>query len=135
MGALLERAKNDERVVFMGFLPDDDLPAFYSIVDVLALPSADPLEASGIGQVEAILCGTPVVASDMPGVLIPVARTGMGLTTSPGDPGALADALRLVANARSEFVIARPTIKRVLDPNASVSALKELLGSATTPRE
>ena len=132
--ALRERAKNDEKVVFTGFLPDDDLPTFYSMLDVLALPSVDPLEAYGIVQVEAMLCGTPVVASDMPGVRIPVAQTGMGLTTPPGDPGALAGALRLVISARPEFVVTRATIERVFDSNAPVSALEELLESAMTFR-
>ena len=88
LGAELRALLADEPWVrFTGHLDDEDLPAFYSAIDVLALPSIDPLEAYGMVQVEAMLCGTPVVASDMPGVRVPIARTGMGRLAPPGDLG------------------------------------------------
>lgn len=74
------------RVRFLGHLAFDDLVAFYNLIDVLVLPSVDPLEAFGMVQVEAMLCGTPVVASDMPGVREVVARTGFGRLARRGDP-------------------------------------------------
>lgn len=92
----LEETSTPGEVVFTGFLADEDLPAFYSRCDVLCLPSIDPLEAFGMVQVEAMLCGTPVVASDMPGVRIPIRETGMGLLAPPGDAPQLADAILTV---------------------------------------
>jgi glycosyltransferase involved in cell wall biosynthesis len=44
---------------FFGFLPREELPAFYSALDVFAFPS--PVETQGLVALEAIACGTPVV--------------------------------------------------------------------------
>ena len=57
-----------DKVIFTGFVPDDDLPKHYNLIDVLVLPSIDKSEAFGLVLVEAMACGKPVVASDLPGV-------------------------------------------------------------------
>ncbi|MFW6385289.1 MAG: glycosyltransferase, partial [Halodesulfurarchaeum sp.] len=44
---------------FLGFLDREELPAFYSTLDVFAFPS--PVETEGIVAEEANACGTPVV--------------------------------------------------------------------------
>ena len=75
---------------FLGVLPADELAAFYSICDVTVLPSLNSTESFGMVQVESMYCGTPVVASDIPGVRRPTQVTGMGLIASPGDAGRLA---------------------------------------------
>ena len=79
------------RVQLVGHLRFDDLVAFYSMIDVLVLPSVDPLEAFGMVQVEAMLCGTPVVASDMPGVREVINKTGFGRLVKKRDPQDIAD--------------------------------------------
>ena len=61
------------------------------MIDGLVLPSVDPLEAFGMVQVEAMLCGTPVVASDMPGVREVISRTGFGRLVNRRDPQDIAD--------------------------------------------
>ena len=66
------------RVKFIGHLRFEDLVRFYNLIDVLVLPSVDPLEAFGMVQVEAMLCGTPVIATDMPGVREVIQKTGYG---------------------------------------------------------
>lgn len=58
---------------------------FYSSLDVFCLPSINPLEAFGMVQIEAMLCGVPVVASDLYGVRTIVGNTGMGLVCKKGD--------------------------------------------------
>ncbi len=83
----------EERVRFVGRLSDEELAAFYGFIDVLALPSIDPLEAYGMVQVEAMLAGTPVVATDLPGVRTVVQRTGMGCVVPRRDVHALAAAI------------------------------------------
>ena len=76
---------------FLGVLPADEMAAFYSICDVTVLPSLNSTEAFGMVQVESMYCGTPVVASDLPGVRRPTQVTGMGLISPPGDVGRLAE--------------------------------------------
>ena len=84
-------AKHRGRVKFLGHLRFDDLVAFYNMIDVLVLPSVDPLEAFGMVQVEAMLCGTPVIASDMPGVREVVRKTGYGRLVRKRDPEDIAE--------------------------------------------
>lgn len=50
-----------EAVVFTGFVPDADLLYFYNAAQVLVMPSFN--EGFGLPAVEAMACGTPVVAS------------------------------------------------------------------------
>lgn len=91
------RAAGDPRITLLGFLPDSALADFYASLDVFVLPSVNSLEAFGIVQVEAMMAGVPVVASDRPGVRTPVQRTGFGQVVPPGDAGAIARALPEVA--------------------------------------
>ena len=55
-------AERDADVRFLGFLDREDLPAFYSALDVFVFPS--PVETQGLVALEATACGTPVVAVD-----------------------------------------------------------------------
>jgi glycosyltransferase involved in cell wall biosynthesis len=77
------------------------LADFYAACDVLALPSES--ECFALVQAEAMLCGTPVVASDIPGCRVPVRVTGMGRLFPCGDAAALAAALDEVLAAPAQF--------------------------------
>ena len=52
----------DGRVIFTGFVDDEDLPAIYSGATLLAFPSL--YEGFGLPILEAMACGTPVINSD-----------------------------------------------------------------------
>jgi glycosyltransferase involved in cell wall biosynthesis len=99
---------------------------------VLALPSIDSLEAYGMVQVEAMLCGCPVVASDMPGVRLPIRRTGMGLLIPRGDERALADALLRVLDRPEEFRLPREQIAEAFDPKPSYDAMAAAVARAAS---
>lgn len=73
---------------FLGHVKDEDLPSLYGNARVTVLPSINGQEAFGIALVESMACGTPVVASSLPGVA-DVARLG-GLVAKTGDVHALA---------------------------------------------
>jgi glycosyltransferase involved in cell wall biosynthesis len=89
IGHLQKVAGDDDRVRFLGFLPEESLADFYASLDCFAFPSVNSFEAFGIVQIEAMSAGVPVVASDRPGVRVPVAETGFGVLVPQGDPSAL----------------------------------------------
>lgn len=87
------RARLGERVRFVGEIGDDALPDYYRAADTLALPSIDRTEAFGLVLLEALACGTPVVASRLPGVRTLVDEGRTGFLVEPGDPFDLAERL------------------------------------------
>ena len=77
----------------LGFLSDDDFEAFFAACDVLVFTSLNRTESYGIVQLEAMTQGTPIVASDLPGVRQPVLQTGLGKIVPLRDPNAIAAAV------------------------------------------
>lgn len=57
----LKGLKSREEIHFIGFVPDEDMPALYSAAELFLFPTL--YEGFGIPVVEAQRCGTPVVAS------------------------------------------------------------------------
>lgn len=95
---------------FVGTLQGRALAAFYAACDVTVLPSLNSTESFGMVQVESMLCGTPVVCSDLPGVRVAVQTTGMGSVVPPGDAPALAAAILDVCDHRARYVKPRAFI-------------------------
>jgi len=95
--------KLEERWRFLGVLSDLELTAFLTLCDVLVLPSINSTESFGMVQVEAMTCGTPVVATDLPGVRQPVQSTGMGRIVPPMDGLALAQGIVEVIRMKNEL--------------------------------
>jgi len=94
----------DENVILQGPLSQSKLRTFYNSCDCLALPSTNNLETFGIVQAEAMVCGCPVVASNLPGVRVPVQMTGMGETCQIGDSDDLRQKIKSVLkNGREHY--------------------------------
>jgi glycosyltransferase involved in cell wall biosynthesis len=89
-------AAGDGRIRLLGYVPEDALRDYYASIDVLTLPSVNSLEAFGIVQAEAMMCGVPVIASDLPGVRVPLRTTGYGRLVPAGDALAIAGALKRI---------------------------------------
>lgn len=85
----------EDRVKLLGFVSDDLLPAYYSACDVFCLSSVQKTEAFGIVQIEAMSCGKPVVATNIPqsGVSWVNEHGVSGLNVPPCDSQALAEAV------------------------------------------
>jgi len=89
-----DRIGDDSRIQLLGFVREDRLADFYASIDIFALPSINAFEAFGIVQVEAMMAGVPVVASDLPGVRVPVRETGLGRIAAPADVDSIETAIR-----------------------------------------
>lgn len=88
---------------FLGVLQPAEMSAFYSACDVTVLPSVNSTESFGLVQIESMICGTPVVASDLPGVRQPVRTTGMGAVVPLRDSDALGEAILRVLEDPREY--------------------------------
>ncbi len=88
---------------FLGILSPNEFTAFLHEADVLVLPSINSTESFGMVQVEAMTCGTPAVATDLPGVRQPVLGTGMGKVVPAADAEALARAISAVLDQPEGF--------------------------------
>jgi glycosyltransferase involved in cell wall biosynthesis len=90
-------------IVLPGFVPDDLLPAVYSAAEALAFPSV--YEGFGLPILEAMACGTPVVASRAS--CLPEVAEGAALLVDPNSVEGLTGALELVlldADLRARLV-------------------------------
>jgi len=103
------------RVTFLGERSPDQLAAVYSAADVLVLPSL-VAESFGLVLVESLACGTPVVASDLPGAR-DVLSDGGGWLVPPGDISALGRMLEkvLAMRASERQAVATQARLRVLE--------------------
>ena len=90
-------------VMATGAVPPETLADLFTIADVLVLPSINSTESFGLVQVEAMLRGVPVVASDLPGVRQPVRMTGMGEIARPGDAADLARRILAVLESPDRY--------------------------------
>jgi glycosyltransferase involved in cell wall biosynthesis len=79
----------EERVHFLGFAADADLPALYSAASLFVYPSL--YEGFGLPVLEAMACGTPVVASNQSA--LPEVVGEAGLLVDPGSVEAIAAAM------------------------------------------
>lgn len=115
------RKNNIKDVKFLGRLSDEDLVKFYSYINVFVLPSINSLEAFGLVQLEAMLCNTPVVASNLPGVRTIVKNTGMGLIANVGDEKDLAEKILEILENREKYIKSRDEILSKYSTNVLVS--------------
>jgi len=116
-------------VFFTGYIDEREINQFYSTCDVFVLPSTHSLESFGIVQVEAMLCGTPVVATDLPGIRIPVKVSKMGLLVRPKNSRDLARAIIKILKNKKQFVKPRKKIVKSFSLKETIKKYGELLAS------
>jgi glycosyltransferase involved in cell wall biosynthesis len=113
---------------FLGTLGPPEMAAFYPNLDLLVVPSLNSTESFGLVQIEAMMHGVPVVASDLPGVRQPVAMTGMGTTAAVGDGAELARAIGQVLDHPEAYAGDPAAVARRFSPELTAAAYEELYG-------
>jgi glycosyltransferase involved in cell wall biosynthesis len=115
-----------QHLIFLGAVPPARMGEFFAACDCLVVASTNSTESFGLVQVEAMLCGTPVVATNLPGVRQPVGMTGMGEVVPPRDERALAQAIVKVVEGGGSYRRPRSEIQAIFDPRRTVEAYEEL---------
>lgn len=123
-----------EHLAFLGVLSPQKMADFFSVCDVVVLPSVNSTESFGLVQVEAMLCGTPVVASNLPGVRVPTRVTGMGETVPIRNEVALAEAIVRVIRNRAQYLRPREEIERAFSLETTQKLYEELFEGLTAGR-
>ena len=101
---LIEKFK--PQLIFLGLISDKQkLADFYAACDLVALPS--DTECFALAQVEAMLCGAPMVMTDIPGGRVPVTVTGMGKLARPGDWESIGKAVLDILDNPEKYVKSR----------------------------
>jgi glycosyltransferase involved in cell wall biosynthesis len=116
----------DGRWSFLGVVTPQEQVAFFNSCDLTVLPSINSTESYGMVQVESMFCGTPVVASDLPGVRHAVRTTGMGKIVPPKDPRGLADAILEILDHPEKFKGDIPAIQRRYMPATTAAAYESI---------
>ena len=100
--ALAEQLGISNRIRFVGYIPHDELPKYYSVADAYVLPSIREEWSNTI--MEAMACETPVIATNVGGNRYQITEGKTGFLVPPHDPWKLAQKI--------EFVLETPNLVR-----------------------
>lgn len=104
--------KYRDQLIFLGLIKDrQELADFYAACDVVVLPS--DTECFALAQVEAMLCGTPMVMTNIPGGRVPVQETGMGLLAEQGNAESIGEAVVKILREPEKYYCPREAIERI----------------------
>jgi glycosyltransferase involved in cell wall biosynthesis len=127
---LVEAVK--EHVTFLGHVPSEEMPHFYKMCDVHCVPSTNSTESWQMAQSESVLCGTPAVTTDLPGVRETIRVTGMGELVRPYDPAGTAAALARVILHRDRYTHPKRDPREVFQPERTIDAYERWYRELTT---
>ena len=91
------------KFVFLDNIERAELNNFYKKIDLLVLPSDDILESFGWVQIEAMMGGAPCVATNLPGMRVPIKETKMGELFENKNMVDLANKISLVLKRGKKF--------------------------------
>jgi D-inositol-3-phosphate glycosyltransferase len=94
IGAIVDQLGLGDRIIFAGRIGHDVLPIYYTAADVCVIPSH--YEPFGLVAIEAMACGTPVVASDVGGLRFSVVSEETGLLVPPQSVDGFATAIERI---------------------------------------
>ena len=113
----------DDKVIFTGFVPEEDLGALYSAAKIFVYPSF--FEGFGLPPLEAMQCGTPVITGDR--TSLPEVVGEAGIMVDPYDVSSIAAAMeRLLTDDALRAELSRRGIERAKEFSWEKTARKTL---------
>lgn len=126
----VEFAADGDRVVYLGRRPYGEIPAIVgnSIASLIPTFVAMGREGTAVRDhsetglaplklFESMACGVPVIASDLPGLAQTISAADCGILVKPGDPTAIARAIRTLATS--------PAVAKAMGDRGRESAVRE----------
>ncbi len=105
--------KFSDKIIYTGFIPQNELPELYNIADVAVLPSVWQ-EPAGLTMVEAMACGLPVITTQRGGIPEYVADCGFVLPVDENLPKNIAEKIDLLfSDTELGTSLSEKAIKRV----------------------
>ncbi len=117
-----ETLKVAEDVLFTGFIPLEDMPIFYNSAELLVYPSF--YEGFGLPPLEAMACGTPVIASNV--TSLPEVCSDSALLIDPNNIDELSYSIQRVLN---DSMLMINMVKSGLNKSSSFSWQKTALNT------
>lgn len=121
--ARAQELKVDDKVIFTGFIPLNDLPLFYNACEVLVYPSF--YEGFGLPPLEAMACGTPVIVSNV--TSLPEVCHESALFVDPYNIDLLSyDIQRVLTNSLLQLTLVKKSLTRSANFSWNKTALNTL---------
>lgn len=106
---LVKQLKLKERILFTGYIPEEDLPYFYNAATVFVYPSL--YEGFGLPVLDAMACGIPVITSNTSS--FPEIVGDAGILVDPHDSSSLSDAIQtLLTNPDKHKLFSEKALER-----------------------
>ena len=116
-----------DSVTFAGFVPDEELADHYRLADVYAMPSTG--EGFGIVYLEAMACGTPVLAGNADGSVDALDQGRLGKLVNPRSvPEIAAGIIALLNREGPQWWFDRTALHNAVDQRFGRNAFRETLG-------
>ncbi|MFH0814975.1 MAG: glycosyltransferase family 4 protein [Candidatus Falkowbacteria bacterium] len=100
-----------KRVIFTGYIKDDEMRQHYNLCDIFILPSVNRGEAYSAVALEAMACGKPLVVTNLKGVRSIIDPGVNGMLVEPKNSGDIADKVK--------FLIQRPQLMATMGQNGA----------------
>lgn len=90
---LAKKLEIEKNIVFLGYIPDNEIVKEYNKAACFVLPSINYNEGFGIVLLEAMVCKTPVIGTDIVGIAKEIRKNNCGIVVKPKDSKELAEAI------------------------------------------
>ena len=124
---LAKKLNIKDKVVFVGFVDNKKLVRYYNLADVFVFPSIDKSEAFGMVLLEAMACGIPVIASNIPGVRSVFKDKEQGYLVEPRNIKDLSSKLNKILSNKKIRLEMSIKARKLVERKYSLKTVKERL--------